>query len=51
LDRRLGEPQIRFGHGSEEKNSQPPLGLEPPIIQYIAQRYPSELSRLLILVE
>jgi hypothetical protein len=30
LDRRLGEPQSRFGHGGEEKHSQPLPGLEPP---------------------
>jgi hypothetical protein len=41
LDRRLG------GHGSEEKNSQPLSGTEPPIIQPVAQRYTAELSRLL----
>jgi hypothetical protein len=29
LDRRLGGPQIRSGHGGEEKNSQPPPGIEP----------------------
>jgi hypothetical protein len=29
LDRRLGEPQSRFRHGGEEKNSQPPSGIEP----------------------
>jgi len=39
LDRRLGSLQSRSGHGSEEKNSQPLLGLEPPIIQPVAQRY------------
>jgi hypothetical protein len=48
LDRRLGEPQSRSGRGGEEKNSQPLLGLEPPNIQSIAQRYNSELSRLLV---
>jgi hypothetical protein len=26
LDRRLGEPQSRFEHGGEEKNSKPPPG-------------------------
>jgi hypothetical protein len=35
LDRRLGEPQSRSGRG-DEKNSQPPPGLEPPIIQPVA---------------
>jgi hypothetical protein len=29
LDRRLGGPQSRSGHGDEEKNSQPPPGIEP----------------------
>jgi hypothetical protein len=29
LDRRLGGPQSRSGRGGEEKNSQPPLGIEP----------------------
>jgi hypothetical protein len=29
LDRRLGGPQSRSGHGGEEKNSQPPSGIEP----------------------
>jgi hypothetical protein len=29
LDRRLGEPQSHSGSGSEEKNSQPPRGIEP----------------------
>jgi hypothetical protein len=28
-DRRLGGPQSRSGHGGEEKNSQPPPGIEP----------------------
>jgi hypothetical protein len=26
---RMGGPQIRSGRGGEEKNSQPPLGIEP----------------------
>jgi hypothetical protein len=43
LDRKLGGPQNRSGRGGEEKNSQPLLGLEPPIIQ----SYTTELSRLL----
>jgi hypothetical protein len=46
LDRRLGGPQNRSGRG-EQKNSQPLPGLEPPIIQPVAQRYAAELSRLL----
>jgi len=29
LDRRLDGPQIRFGRGGEEKNSQPPPKIEP----------------------
>jgi hypothetical protein len=36
LDRRLGGIQNRSGHGGEEKNSQPPPGIEPPIIQPVA---------------
>jgi hypothetical protein len=46
LDRRLGEPQSRYRRGGEEKNSQSPPGLEPTIIQPVAQRYTTELSRL-----
>jgi hypothetical protein len=38
LDRRLGGPQSFSEHGGEEKNSQPLPGLEPPIIQPVAQR-------------
>jgi hypothetical protein len=44
LDRGLGWPQSRYGSGGEEKNSQPLLGLEPPINQLVAQRYTTELS-------
>jgi hypothetical protein len=29
LDRRLGGPQSHSGRGGEEKNSQPPPGIEP----------------------
>jgi hypothetical protein len=29
LDMRLGGPQSRSGRGGEEKNYQPPLGIEP----------------------
>jgi hypothetical protein len=47
LDRRLGGPQSRSGRGGEEKNSQPLPGLEPSIIQSVAQCYTIELSRLL----
>jgi hypothetical protein len=39
LDRRLGGPLRPSGHGGEEKNSQPLSGLEPPIIQPVAQSY------------
>jgi hypothetical protein len=39
LDRRLGGPQSRSGRGAGQKNSQPLPGLEPPIIQPVAQRY------------
>jgi hypothetical protein len=41
LDRRLGGPQSRSGRGGEDKNSQPLPGLEPPIIQPIAQSTPN----------
>jgi hypothetical protein len=47
LDRRLGGPQSRSGRGSVEENSQSLSGLEPPIIQLVAQLYTTELSRLL----
>jgi hypothetical protein len=47
LDRRLGGPRRRSGRGCEEKNSQPLTWLENPTIQPIAQRYTTELSRLL----
>jgi hypothetical protein len=46
LDRRLGGPQSLSGRGGEEKNSQPPPELEPPIIQPVAQHYTTELFRL-----
>jgi hypothetical protein len=39
--------QSRSGRGGEEKNSQPPPGLEPPIIQPVAEPYTTELSQLL----
>jgi hypothetical protein len=39
LDRRLGGSHSRSGRGVEKKNSQPLPGLEPPIIQPVAQRY------------
>jgi hypothetical protein len=47
LDRRLGGLQSLSGRGGEQKNSQPLPGLEPLIIQPVAQRYATELSRLL----
>jgi hypothetical protein len=47
LNRRLGGPQSRSGHGGEEINSQPPPGIEPPIIQPVVQQYTTELSRFL----
>jgi hypothetical protein len=46
LDRRLGGPQSRSGRGGEGKNSQPLSGLEHLIIQSVAQRCITELSRL-----
>jgi hypothetical protein len=48
LDRRLGGLQIRSGRGGEEKNSQLLSGLKPPIIHPAAQRYTTDLFRLLI---
>jgi hypothetical protein len=48
LDRRLGGPQSPSGRDGEEKNSQPLSRLEPSIIQPIAHRYISELSRILL---
>jgi hypothetical protein len=44
---RLGGTQSRFGCGGEQKNPQPPLGLEPLIIQPVAQRNTTELLPLL----
>jgi hypothetical protein len=46
LDRRLGGPQNRSGLGAEEKNYHPMPGLEPPIIQLLAQRYTIELGEM-----
>jgi hypothetical protein len=46
LDRRLGGPHSQSGRSDEEKNSQSLPGLELPIIQHVAQRYTTELSRL-----
>jgi hypothetical protein len=51
LDRRLDGPQSWSGLGDEEINSQPLPGLEPPIIQPVAQRYTTELSRFLSVVK
>jgi hypothetical protein len=39
LGRKLGGPHRRSERGREEKNSQLLPGLEPPIIQPVAQRY------------
>jgi hypothetical protein len=47
LDRRLGGLQSQSGRGGEDINSQRSPGLEPPIIQSVAQRYTTELPRLL----
>jgi hypothetical protein len=47
LDRRLGGLQSRSGRGGEDKNSEPQPGLEPRIIQPVAQRYTTELPQLL----
>jgi hypothetical protein len=44
----LDGPQSRSGQGGEEKNSQPLLVLEHPIIQIVAQRYTTELFRPLL---
>jgi hypothetical protein len=44
LYRRLGGPQSRSGRGGEEKNSLSLPGLEPSIIQLVAQRCTTELS-------
>jgi hypothetical protein len=47
LDRRQNGLQCRSGRGGEEKTSQPLSGLEPPIIQPVAQLYTTELFWLL----
>jgi hypothetical protein len=44
----VGESQSQPGHSGEEKNSQPLSGLEPPIIQPVAQCYSTDLSRILV---
>jgi hypothetical protein len=46
----LAGPQSQSGRGGEEKNSQPLPGLEPPIIQPVAQFYTAELSCLLFIL-
>jgi hypothetical protein len=46
LDRKLGGTQRRSGRGGEEETSQLLPGLEPPIIQPVAQSYNTELPRL-----
>jgi hypothetical protein len=38
----------QFGRGGGKKNSQPLLVIDPPIIQLVAHRYMTELSRLLV---
>jgi hypothetical protein len=40
MNRKLGGPQNRSEHGSEERNSQPLPGFEPPIIQPVASAIP-----------
>jgi hypothetical protein len=50
LDRSLSVTQSRSEGGAEEKNSQPPTGIETPIIQPITQRYTTDLSRFLITI-
>jgi hypothetical protein len=47
LNRRLGGLQSRSGRGGEEKNSHPQPGLKSPVIQTVAQRCTTELTRLL----
>jgi hypothetical protein len=47
LDRRLCGSQSQSELSGDEKNSQLLPGLEPPVIQSVAQRYTIELSRLL----
>jgi hypothetical protein len=44
LNRRLGEPQSRYGSYEKEKNIVP-AGNRTPTIQPVARRYPTELSR------
>jgi hypothetical protein len=46
FERRLGGPQSWSGHGGEEKNSRLLPGLEPLIIQPVAQHHTTELSQM-----
>jgi hypothetical protein len=46
LDNREGGPQSRSERGGEEESFQPLPGLEPPIIQPVAQRYTTKTSRM-----
>jgi hypothetical protein len=46
LDKRLGGPQSQSERGGEERNFQPLLEFEPPIIQPVTQRCTIELSQL-----
>jgi hypothetical protein len=46
LDSRLSGPHSRSGRAGEQKISQHLPGLEPPIIQPVAQRCTAELTRL-----
>jgi hypothetical protein len=50
LDRRLVGPQGWSGRGGEHKNAQSLPGLEPPIIQPVAQRCTTELSWLPVFI-
>jgi hypothetical protein len=43
FDSRLGGSQSPSGRGGEEENTQPTPGLEPTIIQPVAQRYTTQL--------
>jgi hypothetical protein len=49
LDRRLGGPQSRSGRGSEEENSQPLSGFEPPSVQPVAHRCTTELLDFILI--
>jgi hypothetical protein len=48
MDRKQGGAKSWSGHSDEEKNSHPLPGLEPLIIQPIAQCNTTELSWLLV---